>query len=144
MLTILTLQTLPPDEPPDDDSPCGSDRVAKEAGFSLHAGVSTEAHQRDKLERLCRYICRPAVSEKRLALTSTDNIRYQLKTPYRDGTTHIIFEPLDFIAKLAALVPKPLRVTPAKRGRGRKRRQPTGENWLDKAPAERHECNVPG
>ena len=25
-----------------------------------------------------------------------------------------------------------------KRGRGRKRRQPTGENWLDKTPAERH------
>jgi hypothetical protein len=30
-----------------------------------------------------------------------------LKTPYRDGTTHIILEPLDFIARLAALVPKP-------------------------------------
>ena len=29
--------------------------------------------------------------------------RYQLETPYRDGTTHVIFEPLDFIAKLAAL-----------------------------------------
>jgi hypothetical protein len=41
---------------------CGSDRVAKEAGFSLHAGVSTEAHQRDKLERLCRYATRPAIS----------------------------------------------------------------------------------
>ena len=30
---------------------------------------------------------------------------YQLKTPY--GTTHVIFEPLDFIARLVALVPKP-------------------------------------
>ena len=26
--------------------------------------------------------------------------------PYRDGTTHVIFEPLDFILKLVALVPK--------------------------------------
>ena len=26
---------------------------------------------------------------------------------YRDGTTHVIFEPVDFIAKLAALVPRP-------------------------------------
>jgi hypothetical protein len=43
------------------------------------------------------------VSKKRLALTSNGNIRYQLKTPCRDGITHIIFEPLDFIAKLAAL-----------------------------------------
>jgi hypothetical protein len=73
---VFTLQTLPPD----DDSSGGSDRVAKEAGFSLHAAVSTEAHQRDKLERpggapLCRYVSRPAVSEKRLAITSNGNIR---------------------------------------------------------------------
>ena len=34
-------------------------------------------------------------------------VRYTLKTPYRDGTTHVIFEPLDFIARLAALVPRP-------------------------------------
>jgi Putative transposase len=31
---------------------------------------------------------------------------YELETPYRDGTTHVIFEPVDFIARLAALVPK--------------------------------------
>jgi hypothetical protein len=60
----------------------------------------------------------------------------QLQTPYRDGTTHVIFEPLDFIACLAALVLKPrvnltrfygvfaqnskyrARVTPTKPGRG--------------------------
>ena len=30
-----------------------------------------------------------------------------LKTPYRDGTAHVIFEPEDFIARLVALVPKP-------------------------------------
>jgi hypothetical protein len=34
-------------------------------------------------------------------------VRYALKTPYRDGTTHVIFESEDFIARLAALVPKP-------------------------------------
>ncbi len=26
-----------------------------------------------------------------------------MKTPYRDGTTHVLFEPLDFLARLAAL-----------------------------------------
>jgi hypothetical protein len=45
---------------------------------------------------LCRYIARPAVSEKRLSLLSNSHVRYELKTPYRDGTTHVIFEPLDF------------------------------------------------
>jgi hypothetical protein len=31
-----------------------------------------------------------------------------------------------------------VRITPAKRGREHKRRQPIGEGWLDKAPDERH------
>jgi len=35
--------------------------------------------------RLCRYVSRPAVSEKRLSLTANGQVRYQLKTPYRDG-----------------------------------------------------------
>jgi hypothetical protein len=45
------------------------------AGFSLHAGVASEAHERDKLERLCRYITRPAVSTERLSVTAQGNIR---------------------------------------------------------------------
>jgi len=57
---------------------------------SLHAGVMARAHERQKLERLCRYISRPAVSEKRLSLTANGQVRYQLKTPYRDGTTHVM------------------------------------------------------
>ena len=32
---------------------------------------------------------------------------YQLKTPYRDGTTQFVFEPIEFLAQLAALVPRP-------------------------------------
>ena len=38
---------------------------------------------------------------------SNGHARYQLRTPYGDGTTHVIFEPLGLIARLAALVPKP-------------------------------------
>jgi len=113
------------------------------------AGVAARANERDKLERLCRYIARPAISTKRISLTRNGQIRYQLKTPYNDGTTHVIFEPLDFIARLVALVPKPrvnltryhgvfaprskyrALVTPAKRG-GKKTQ--TGDS---QTPAER-------
>ena len=70
------------------------------AGFSLHAGVAARADQRQKLEQLCRYISRPAISENRLSLTPNGNVRYQLKTPYRDGTTHVIFEPLELMAHI--------------------------------------------
>ena len=33
--------------------------------------------------------------------------QYELKNPFRNGTTHILFSPLDFLSKLAALVPRP-------------------------------------
>jgi len=36
--------------------------------FTLHAGVASKAKDRNKLERLCRYITRPAVSTKRLSI----------------------------------------------------------------------------
>ena len=146
---VFTLQMLPACDPEDQVG----DTVGKVAGFSLHAGVAARANERQKLERLCRYISRPAVSEKRLSLTPNGNVRYQLKTPYKDGTTHVIFEPLDFIARLAALVPKPrvnltrfhgvfapnskhrALVTPAKRGKGSKLKAP--DEAQDQTPAER-------
>ena len=85
-----------------DDAPAigAPDRVALDyAGLRSHADRT--------VDRLNEYIARPAVSTERMALTQQGNIRYTLKTPYRDGTTHIVLEPLDFMARLAALVPKP-------------------------------------
>ena len=79
--TLGTLQTLDCRA----DHPCAH-TVGKVAGFSLHAGVATRAHEREKLERLCRYIARPAVSTKRLALSRQGKVRYELKSPYDDGT----------------------------------------------------------
>ncbi len=31
----------------------------------------------------------------------------QLKSPYKDGTTHVVMSPLEFMERLAALVPRP-------------------------------------
>ena len=90
--------------------------------------------------------------DTRLSLSSTGKVLYTLKTPYRDGTTQVAFEPVDFIVRLAALVPKPRvnltryhgvlapnhrwrgLVTPAKRGKGAKRLP----NKEVASPAERH------
>ena len=91
---VFTQQTLPASE---DDLP---GTVAKEAGFSLHAGVAARAHERDKVERLCRYVSRAPVAESRLSLTTNGEIRYRLKTRYRDGTTHVIFQPLELMAHI--------------------------------------------
>jgi hypothetical protein len=93
---VFTLQTLLPKEADDDRfSP-----VAKAGGFSLHAGVAVQLQERKKLEHLCSYVARPAVSEQRLAMTRDGRVRYALKTPFRDGTTHVIFEPLDFMYRM--------------------------------------------
>ena len=75
---VFTLQTLPDCS----DGPL-TPRTGNVAGFSLHAGVTARAHERAKLERLW------------------------LKTPYANDTTHVMFEPLDFISRLVALIPKP-------------------------------------
>ena len=64
-------------------------------------------NQRNKLEQLCRYITRPAIANERLSLNSAGDVVLQLKTPYKDGTTHIVMSPLEFMQRLAALVPRP-------------------------------------
>ena len=148
---VFCLQTIPPQPEPAPDNT----RVARLNGFSLHAGVAARADQRDKIERLCRYIARPAISEQRLSLTPAGKVRYELKTPFRNGTTHVIFEPLDFIARLAALVPKPrvnltrfhgvfapnsrhrAAITPSGRGKGASGNSDRLQ-LDDSTPAERH------
>ena len=147
------IRTIRPLDRPDP----GLERVARANGFSLHAGVSCEGHERNKREwpggdPLCRYIARPPVASPRLSLSSTGKVVYTLKTPYRDGTTQVAFDPVDFIARLAALVPKPRvnltryhgvlapnhrwrgLVTPARRGKGIK----SISNAEARTPAERH------
>jgi len=101
---LFTLQTVPPRLQGPEGDPNGA---ARADGFSLHAGVDIAPHEREKLERLCRYVSRPPVAVDRMALTASGQVRYTLKTPYRDGTTHIVLEPLDLMARLAALVPPP-------------------------------------
>jgi Putative transposase len=76
-------------------------------GFSLHAEVYCAPWEREKLEKLCRYIARPAVAEERLSLRPSGDIVLKLKTPYSDGTSHLLFSGLEFVKKLAALVPPP-------------------------------------
>jgi hypothetical protein len=88
----------------EDREPSG---VPKYAGYSLHTSVSCKTKQRRKLERLCRYVARSALSDQRLNLSSTGKVIYSLKTPYSDGTTHVVLDPLDFISRLASLVPPP-------------------------------------
>jgi len=84
-----------------------SPRCATVSGFSVHANVSIDGRDRLRLERLARYVSRPAVSTERLSELPDGRLLYRLKRRWRNGTTEVVFQRSDFIAKLAALVPAP-------------------------------------
>ena len=71
------------------------------------AAVACTAGQRSKLERLARYVTRPAIALERLSVDATGRVVLELTHPFRDGTTHMVFSPQDWLARLAALVPRP-------------------------------------
>jgi hypothetical protein len=77
------------------------------SGFNLHANVCIPAKARRQLENLCRYVGRPAVATERLSELPDGRLLYELRHRWRNGATHVVFEPLEFVAKLAALVPPP-------------------------------------
>ena len=89
------------------DAPRKGRRKARLGGFDLHANTSVRAKNRPKLERLCRYLLRPPVAEDRLSFGSDGSVLVRLKTPWRDGTSHIALQPLELLEKLAALTPRP-------------------------------------
>jgi hypothetical protein len=82
-------------------------RQAHLEGFDLHANVWVWAHDRAGLERLCRYILRPPFAQERLRLRSDGRIALELKTAWHDGTRELVFEPLEFLERLAAMTPRP-------------------------------------
>ena len=65
------------------------------------------ANDRQALEQLCRYITRPALANERVQTNAAGQVVLKLKTPWRDGTTHLVMSPLEFMQRLAALVPRP-------------------------------------
>ena len=82
-------------------------RCAMVDGFNLHANTYVPARARPKLERLCRYITRPAICNARLRKLDDGQVLMKFKRPWANGAIAKIFEPIDFIAKLLPLVVKP-------------------------------------
>ena len=62
---VFTIKTQDPEE-----HTLQGGLTANEQGFSMHAGTCCEQHERKKLEFLCRYISRPALSEDRLSIAA--------------------------------------------------------------------------
>jgi hypothetical protein len=76
-------------------------------GFDLHASTALAAGDRSALEALLRYQMRPPLSKARLSRLDDGRVKLKLRTPWSDGTTHLILEPTELIEKIVALVPRP-------------------------------------
>jgi hypothetical protein len=89
------------------DAPTLGRRHARLEGFDLHANVAAPGGNRERLERLCRYALRPPIARDRLRLTAGGQIVLQLRRRWSDGTTHLLFDPIELLERLAALTPRP-------------------------------------
>jgi hypothetical protein len=80
---------------------------ARDGGFDLHAAVHVAADDRERLERLCQYLCRPPLGQGRLKKLLDGRIAVVLQRPWADGTTHLVFTPMELLQRLVPLVPRP-------------------------------------
>ena len=46
-------------------------------------------------------------AQDRVRLRADGRVLVELKTVWRDGTSHFLFEPIEFLEKLAAIIPRP-------------------------------------
>jgi hypothetical protein len=104
----------------------GGTSCAEVAGFSVYAGQALQ--DRDRIEKLCRYVSRPPFAHEQLAETKDGRIAIKLKRPRRSGETHAFMKPVQLLRRLTSLIP------------------PAGMNLTRffgiLAPAAKHRCNV--
>jgi hypothetical protein len=68
--------------------------------------VRIHEHDREGLERLCRYAVRPPFALHRLSRAEDGRLVYRMKRP-RGGSLWLVLTPDELIARLATLVPPP-------------------------------------
>jgi hypothetical protein len=66
-------------------------------------GIAAHHCEVDKVEARCD----ETGDDAWVQLNAVGQVELKLKTPWRDGTTHLVMTPLDFMQRLAALVPRP-------------------------------------
>jgi putative transposase len=89
-----------------EDSRQGLRRAWRRAS-AAKAQAIVHANMVHGLEHLCRYLLRPPLAQDRVRFRADGRVLVELKTVWRDGTSHVLFEPIEFLEKLAALIPRP-------------------------------------
>jgi hypothetical protein len=55
-------------------------------GYSVHAETAIKSYERERLEKLVRYMARPAISDERVIIEGPESIRIKLKSAWADGS----------------------------------------------------------
>jgi hypothetical protein len=76
-------------------------------GFNLDATVRVPEHDRQRLERLARYMGRPSLAEDRVERREDGRYCLWFKRPWSNGTAAVVLSGVELVARLAALVPPP-------------------------------------
>jgi hypothetical protein len=76
-------------------------------GVNLYAKQLVDGRDRPRLERLCRYVMRPPLSQERLEWRSDGRLLLTLKNVWKDGTHALTLEPHDLLVRLCAAIPPP-------------------------------------
>ncbi|WP_165704103.1 transposase [Enhygromyxa salina] len=81
--------------------------LAEAGGVNVHAGAAVPSRDRQRLERLCRYVARPPLAQERLELTVDGRCRYNFRHAWKNGVHAVLLAPLDLIARLCAQITPP-------------------------------------
>ena len=74
------------------------------ATWGAHAETAIKSHERERLEKLVRYMARPAISDERVIIEGPQSIRVRLKSRWADGSESLLFTPIEFLERLVALI----------------------------------------
>jgi len=80
---------------------CGS----QFGGFSIHAGVRIQGHDKRGREKLVKYMARPPFSEEQLKILNDGKVELTLRSPSKTGQRSVMFESVQFLRRLAWLIP---------------------------------------
>jgi len=89
------------------ESQLPTEPAAEALGVNLYAKQCVNGCNRQELERLCRYVMRPALSQERLEWRSDGRLELTLKNVWKDGTRALALEPHDLLVRLCATIPPP-------------------------------------
>jgi len=107
LAACVTLGASCASPPPAVVSPRAAPMTVSAHGMQLHAATTVDGRDRRRLERVCKYLLRPAFAHDAVVAMPDGNVRIHFKRATRTGATFTTITRDAFLARLCALVPPP-------------------------------------